>query len=109
MSQDPVERYSEAVNALSAATERAEGMVQVIREAAEKLKHWKLVILVNGSELSSDPAPPPGQRIDASTWPTATDLAQALSEWRAAEARAAQAWEAIPAKMRAVVKYYRNL
>jgi hypothetical protein len=97
MSGSPVATYQSALKELAAAEHRAEAVVRVITDAADKLRNWRRVMIANGS---GGFPPAIGLRIDSPSidargWPSADQLEQALVSWHIAHEAAVTAWNAL--------------
>jgi hypothetical protein len=105
MATDPIAVYQEAINNLEKATRTAENFVEVITDAANKLRDWKHTIISNSgigfpAELVMGQHP----SINAQNWPTADRLAEALAGWHKVRHAASNAYSAIPDNRRGVVQ-----
>lgn len=100
MSFDPVSTYQEALHNFTVATHRAEACVNTITDVADKLQDWKSVCVSNTSIGFPGRVASSGISIDARDWPTAEQLAQALSSWHTTRNAAHNAWQMIPADRR---------
>jgi hypothetical protein len=93
-------RYDEACQRLEQARQRAEGIVETIRDAAEKLREWRGV--------SVKLPPTPGTyvetrthvRIKAADWPTAQQLNDALEGYHEARQAADSLRNSLTEKLR---------
>ena len=105
MAENPILEYRAALEALDRAEREAERIVGIITDAATHLRNWKQVRVTNVSvffpiELSAARSP----EIIGRTWPSAHQLAEALSNYHAALRDAGSAHRRIPADQRGVVQ-----
>ena len=100
MATDPIGKYQEALGELAKATHEAESIVAVVVAAGDALrKNWANVVVENSNvgfpaELTFGGVP----SINASNWPSAQALAEALAAFHTALPIATNAWNAVPNK-----------
>lgn len=95
--------YLEARAGLVKAIERAKQLAAIIVRGGEMLgEHRKRVTFVNsGAEVPEDMLPPPSAKTDdASMWPSAKQLVEALVSRERSREKARRAWDAVPAHLR---------
>jgi hypothetical protein len=93
-----VEQYQEVLRQLKLASEKAKSVVKIIVDAAESLKYWQSVKIIN-SEREFPVLKNQGMHypdIDAQTWPSGEELANALADYRVSRAALQKAWDQIP-------------
>ena len=101
MGSDPLGEYQEAMRAVEAAEDRADRLVLKVSEGARKLERWKRVAVSNveaGFPAGYD------SMIDGRVWPDGEQLAEALSGYHSALAKAWVLYSSIPENQRGVVK-----
>jgi len=98
MATDRIQAYQEALKKLEVTTRQVEHYVGEIQNGATKLRNWESVVISNSGV--GFPAEAHGESIDANTWPSAQQLAEALSEWHKARHTVNNAWSAIPEERR---------
>jgi hypothetical protein len=94
MSTNSIQDYQESLRKLEAARNKVERFVVEIKNGANSLLAWDQVVISNVQVGF----PPEAQvhSINADNWPTAQQLAEALSEWHKANHAVQNAWQAIP-------------
>ena len=98
MAGNPIADYQQAVKNLETATREAQRIADVVVDVGTKLRNWKRVSVANsgigfptGHDIS----------VDASMWPTAQKVGEAIAQYHSAWTAAHNAWSAIPADNRA--------
>jgi len=101
MGSDPIGDYQGALQRLEEAQRHAERYVQTISEAARALNDWRntSVSNVEGIGFSVEVSRSP-HTINASNWPTAEQLARALTTWHGVMGDVSDTWRRIPAERR---------
>lgn len=100
---DPVGCY---LGALVEVQERERGVLRIVTtigQAAKALEHWRAVYIEHSGAGFPKEVTMAGRAIDASTWPTAWELADTLAAWQEAAETARAAWARLPREMRARV------
>jgi hypothetical protein len=100
---EPVGYYLDALRELQ---ERERGVLRIvttIRQAATALEHWRAVYVEHSGAGFPKEVTMSGRAIDASTWPTASELANALAAWQEAAEIARTAWARLPPQLRSGV------
>ena len=91
--------YEAAVAKLRLATLGTESLVAIVRDAAAKLTNWKTAHFSNIDPDTHGGYGPRAFRLDqainASTWPSAVDIHNALTAWNAAADAVIAAWTAL--------------
>jgi len=106
MFPDAVVRFQKAMEAMMDAEAQAEELMDVLHSAGQAATYWKRLVVTNlspaeSAKCSADPTAP---QIDATRWPTASQIAAVLHEWREAKTEARNAWSAIPDEVRKSMK-----
>ena len=104
MSTDTVTIYESALAAHERAKAQVERMVKVISDGANKLRDYDRVGVSNSNVGFPPEVTFTGQSINANEWPSAQNLAEALSAYHETRHEAANAWRAVPDSIRHVVK-----
>lgn len=100
-SEDPIAKYQDALSALDAAERAAQTVVGIVIDVGNKLaRNWKRVTVANADPPIPFPVGAVTDSVNASTWPTAQELGQAMAAWHTARHEARNAWSAIPAERR---------
>ena len=103
MIDDPVHRYLAARSLSVTPHDEADKLVKALRASAEALQHWKLVEITNIAGVSY-PLTGAGTRecdpVKVPPWPTAEQLAHALSRWQQAQQEAVRLYDALSAAER---------
>jgi hypothetical protein len=99
-SPDVGSRYLDALRELQQREGEVLRMVSIIQRAAKCLEHWKAVYVLNTGAGFPKEVTMVGRSIDASTWPTAQQLADALAGWHEAAEITRTTWARLPREMR---------
>lgn len=94
MSIDSIQNYQEALRKLESARHKVDRFVIEINNGANSLRTWDQVVISNVQV--GFPPEAHVHSINADNWPTAQQLAEALSEWHKANHAVNNAWQAIP-------------
>jgi hypothetical protein len=97
---DEGSRYLDALRELQQRESEIVRMVATIQQAAECLEHWQAVDVVHGGAGFPKEVTMVGRSIDASTWPTARQLADTLAAWHETAEVARTAWAHLPRQTR---------
>jgi hypothetical protein len=97
---DPVGGYLDTLRGLEARERNVVGMVATVQQAARALEHWQAVYVEHSGFGFPKEVTMAGRAIDASTWPTAQQLADTLAAWQEAAEAARTAWARLPREMR---------
>ena len=92
--------YLDALRELQQRESEIVRMVATIQQAAKCLEHWQAVDVVHGGAGFPKEVTMVGRSIDASTWPTARQLADTLAAWHATAEVARTAWAHLPRQTR---------
>lgn len=88
-----ISTYQNAYREYLAAETQAKRLADIVVAAGKKLEYWPTVTLSNtGVSLPTNQY---GRDIDASIWPTALEIAEALSVYHAAQIAMREAWDLI--------------
>ena len=101
MGSDPLGEYQKAMRDVEAAEARADRVVREVSEGARKLGRWKRVAVANvkaGFPAGYD------SLINGRNWPDGEQLAETLSGYHSALAKAWVLYSSIPENQRGVVK-----
>jgi len=103
MATDPISEYQTALREFEQATRRVERIVGIISDASSKLGDWQRVSVANinvgfPAEILRGPS------INGSDWPTAQQLAEALSQYHSTLHEAGNTYRRIPADQRGVIQ-----
>ena len=93
-------RYLDALRELQQREGEVLRMVATIQQAAKCLEHWQAVYVVHGGAGFPKEVTMVGRSIDASTWPTARQLADTLAAWHETAEIARTAWARLPRETR---------
>jgi len=99
-SSDMGSRYLDALREFQQREGEVLRMVATIQQAAKHLEHWRAVHVVHAGAGFPKEVTMVGRSIDASTWPTAQQLADTLAAWHEAAEIARTAWARLPREMR---------
>ena len=97
------ERYVDALREVQHREHEVLRLVATIRKAAQDLEHWRAVFVAHAGAGFPKEVTMTGRAIDAATWPSARELADALEAWHAAAEVAQVAWARLPPDARAFV------
>lgn len=100
-----IEQYQTAKSAHDMAVKRCENIARVVHQGAVILSNWKRV-MVSNSGLGFPPEVALNRNspsFDVNQWATATEIAEALSEYHKTKADVRRAYDAIPASQREVI------
>jgi hypothetical protein len=92
--------YLDALRELQQRESEIVRMVATIQQAAKCLEHWQAVDVVHGGAGFPKEVTMVGRSIDASTWPTARQLADTLAAWHETAEVARTAWTHVPRQAR---------
>jgi hypothetical protein len=92
--------YLDALRELQQRESEIVRMVATIQQAAKCLEHWQAVDVVHGGAGFPKEVTMVGRSIDASTWPTARQLADTLAAWHENAEVARTAWAHLPREAR---------
>jgi hypothetical protein len=97
MPSDPVVDYQNVLRRLKAAREKGTRMVEAVTEAAKLFEgqHWTKVGVV-GLTGSVHDGGGRSRQVDLEKWPSGTQIAEAIVEYRNARAAADAAWKLLP-------------
>ena len=101
MTADVVQRYIEARESLLRREAGVREVVARIRHAAAALEHWRSVHVAGAGVGFPKDVMMMNRAIDATQWPTALELAEALAAWHAAAEEAWAVWSRVPPADRA--------
>jgi nucleotide-binding universal stress UspA family protein len=90
--QHPRDAYERAVRGVSESERNVLRLVAMIREAAKHLERWQAVHVTHAGVGFPKEVTMTGPSIDATEWPTARHLADALAAWHEALEDARAAW-----------------
>lgn len=93
-------RYLDALRELQEREREVLRIVTTIQRAAKDLEHWPAVCVVHAGAGFPKEVTMAGRAIDASTWPTASQLADALAAWHETAEIARTAWARLPKETR---------
>jgi hypothetical protein len=93
-------RYLDALRELQGREGEVLRIVTTIQRAAKDLEHWPAVCVVHAGAGFPKEVTMAGRAIDASTWPTARQLADALAAWHETAEIARTAWARLPEETR---------
>lgn len=93
-------RYLDALRELQEREGEVLRIVTTIQRAAKDLEHWPAVCVVHAGAGFPKEVTMAGRAIDASTWPTARQLADALAAWHETAEIARTAWARLPKETR---------
>ncbi len=96
---DPIQACQDALRTLEAAERKAEGLAQYVVNAGAALRDWKDLTFANLRPPISFPI---GMRqaINAEGWPTAAEVAQAITDYHTAQNDVQNAWRRVPSEKR---------
>jgi hypothetical protein len=97
---DEGSRYLDALRELQEREREVLRIVTTIQRAAKDLEHWPAVCVVHAGAGFPKEVTMAGRAIDASTWPTASQLADALAAWHETAEIARTAWARLPRETR---------
>lgn len=98
----PGDRYLDAWRDLQQHEREVLRIVTTIQEAARNLERWQAVHVAHAGAGFPTEVTMTGRVVDASTWPTAQQLADALAAWHSAAEAAREAWHRdVPPEQRA--------
>ena len=97
----PRDTYLDALRHLQQREREVLRVVSTIREAVKNLEHWQAVHVAHAGAGFPKEVTMTGRVIDASTWPTGRQLADALAAWHSAAEAARVAWAHVPQAARA--------
>jgi hypothetical protein len=92
--------YLDALRELQEREREVLRIVATIQRAAKDLEHWPAVCVVHAGAGFPKEVTMAGRAIDASTWPTASQLADALAAWHETAETARTAWARLPKETR---------
>ncbi len=90
--QDVGSSYLDALRELQQREGEVLRMVAMIQQAAKCLEHWQAVHVIHAGAGFPKEVTMVGRSIDASTWPTARQLADTLAAWHETAEIARTAW-----------------
>lgn len=103
MAADPIAEYQQSLRDLERARNEAERIVQVITRAASLLEHWQDV-RVSDVNVSFPVGIPQANIINGKDWPSAQQLAEALSRYHSTLHEVNNAYRRLPWDQRGVVR-----
>lgn len=103
MTHETVRRYRAAHRERDRRAEAVLRRIGTIQQAARMLEHWQTVEVANVGLGFPKEISMLGRTIDATAWPNAPELAEALVAWHEANQTVLDAWNALePAERRAL-------
>ena len=103
MADNPISEYQAKLKELHETTQAVEKMVATIVSGANKLTHWRQVVVTDGGNFPCE-LMGGSQTINANDWPTGQQIGQLLSQWHSLHSATQQAYEQIPDDQRDVVQ-----
>jgi len=94
-------RYRDALRELQHREGEVLRLVATIQQAAKCLERWQAVHVVHEGVGFPKEVTMVGRSIDASTWPTARQIAETLAAWHETAEVARTAWARLPREARA--------
>ncbi|HET9492049.1 MAG TPA: universal stress protein [Methylomirabilota bacterium] len=92
----PTEAYLESLRPVEECERDVVRMVTTIQDAAKRLERWQAVHVAHAGAGFPKEVTMAGRAIDATTWPTAGQLADTLADWHSAAESARVAWSHVP-------------
>ena len=92
----PAEAYLESLRGVEQCERDVVRIVTTIQEAAKRLERWQAVHVAHAGAGFPKEVTMAGRVIDATTWPTAGQLADTLADWHSAAEAARVAWRHVP-------------
>jgi hypothetical protein len=105
MAEKPLAEYQEALRVHERAEREAERIVGIIMDIATRLRNWKQVHVSNvGVNFPVEVTATRSPEINGNAWPTARQLAEALSQYHSTLHEVGNAYRRIPENQRGVVQ-----
>lgn len=99
--REALQTYLELARRLAQCERDVAAIVARVREIAGALEHWRTVYVLHAGAGFPKEVTMTGRAIDASKWPTADELADALGAWHASAETVRTAWARLSAASRA--------